>query len=260
MPKHKIAFIFLAFFLQAISLGVVIFYFSTLNQPQNTANAVGFSSTKYSPSPVAKDIPQIANQAKIEKTNLPPDSKSYLYDQTWKLPFRSGTQILLDQGYNGTFSHQNKYALDFPHADNIDIVAARGGKIIELNDGGKWDQWCISYTDCDSKGSIARGNHIIIQHTDGTRAKYLHFKPGSIPKFLSLGDFVVQGTFLGKMGSTGYTCLTPACTEPDNHLRFEVMEPLTDKTLTTIFSDCNNPKNICNSEGLLIEGKYYIIN
>jgi murein DD-endopeptidase MepM/ murein hydrolase activator NlpD len=264
MPKTKTSFIVLALLLLLMGLvGGSVIYFTSYIQPQNiqnTAKAAAFISDES-----AEDV-KTAQPIKNNSVNLLTDTTTELdstqstFDKTWKLPFRSGTKILLDQGYNGKFSHQNKYALDFPYREHIDILAAQGGKIITLYNGGKWDQWCTSYLDCNTKGNIARGNHIFIQHQDGTRAKYLHFHPNSIPKNLEVGSIVKQGDFLGKMGSTGYTCLTPTCAEPDIHLHFEVMEPTTEKTITTIFNECGNPINKCDSSNLLIEGNYYTAN
>jgi hypothetical protein len=38
---------------------------------------------------------------------------SGLSEHIYQLPFEKGKNVLLMQGYNGTFSHKNKYALDF---------------------------------------------------------------------------------------------------------------------------------------------------
>jgi murein DD-endopeptidase MepM/ murein hydrolase activator NlpD len=196
-------------------------------------------------------LPGIKMEDPSPSTHLP-NFKS----DTWKMPFRSGVVIQMHQGYNGQFSHRGKYALDFPHADGIEILAARGGTVIQMASGGKWDGWCRSPKDCATKGQISAGNNITIQHSDGTKAKYYHFRPGTISSSLNVGSAVNQGTFLGLMGSTGYTCLTPACTEPDNHLHFEV-QTNNGVTIPTPFMECVNRANVCDSNGWFVQYNYY---
>ena len=50
------------------------------------------------------------------------DSDEYIY----QLPFKKGKTVLLMQGYNGKFSHKNKFALDFRLRKGQEIFAARG--------------------------------------------------------------------------------------------------------------------------------------
>ena len=51
------------------------------------------------------------------------DSEEYVY----QLPFEKGKKVMLMQGYNGTFSHKNKFAIDFRLRKGRKIYAARGG-------------------------------------------------------------------------------------------------------------------------------------
>ena len=64
------------------------------------------------------------------------DSEEHIY----QLPFEKGKKVMLMQGYNGTFSHKNKFALDFRLRKGRKIYAARGGKVIKVvqhhNEGG----------------------------------------------------------------------------------------------------------------------------
>lgn len=90
--------------------------------------------------------------------------------ELWRLPYTAGVTLTLDQGYNGSFSHNIKgaeYALDI-QGDNLELAATRSGYISALSMGGKWDQWCTSGIDCFKKGDISRGNHIAITHSDGS--------------------------------------------------------------------------------------------
>ena len=58
------------------------------------------------------------------------------------------------------------------------------------------------------------GNHIIIDHGDGTSTLYSHMKYGSVPSYIYEGATVSQGEQVGQIGSTG--CST------GNHLHYEV--------------------------------------
>jgi murein DD-endopeptidase MepM/ murein hydrolase activator NlpD len=147
--------------------------------------------------------------------------------------------------------------LDFVSKNATSVLASRTGIVTIIANGGKWDKWCQSSQDCSDKGQIWNGNHISIQHSDGTIAKYLHFKAGSINKSLKVGSKVNQGDFLGIIGSTGYTCLTPACNEPDIHLHFEVQSNTKKETIPTPFYECNQKVNKCTKDGWLIQDNNY---
>jgi murein DD-endopeptidase MepM/ murein hydrolase activator NlpD len=176
-------------------------------------------------------------------------------DETWRLPYSAGARVYQDQGYFGGFSHQGSYALDM-RAPNQQIVAARNGTIATINFGGKWDQWCNSNTDCYNKGGVWRGNHIIMNHNDGSTSFYFHMRPGTLAGGLWVGKYIDQGTPLGIEGYTGYTCLdlvTP-CTTPDPHIHFQVNK--NGKSIPTYFDDCNYLGNQCNN-GVPVEGRTY---
>ena len=98
------------------------------------------------------------------------------------------------QGYNGTFSHKKKYALDFRLRKGRKIYAARGGvvsKVVQYhNEGGAHKKY------------LSKGNHVIINHGDGTYAAYWHLMlNGSL---VEKGDLVKTGDVIAKAGSTGY--------------------------------------------------------
>ncbi|MBC7472472.1 MAG: peptidoglycan DD-metalloendopeptidase family protein [candidate division SR1 bacterium] len=102
------------------------------------------------------------------------------------------------------------------------IVSARNGTIVAINFDGKWNQWCNSNTDCYNKGGVWHGNHILINHSDGSTSYYLHMRGGSLPLDLWVGKYIDQGTPLGIEGYTGYTCLdlVTQCSTPDPHIHF----------------------------------------
>jgi murein DD-endopeptidase MepM/ murein hydrolase activator NlpD len=165
-------------------------------------------------------------------------------DESWRLPYANGTRVYQDQGYNGQFSHQGVYALDM-RAPNALVSVARNGWIAAINFDGKWNQWCNSNSDCYNKGGVWRGNHVLVNHADGSTSYYLHMAGGTLQPNLWVGKYVDQGTGLGIQGYTGYTCLdlnTP-CSTPDPHVHFQVNANGVSKP--TYFEDCNLAGNQC---------------
>jgi hypothetical protein len=143
-------------------------------------------------------------------------------------------------------------------AQDAQIVAARTGVVAAFNFGGKWDTWCNSNTDCANKGGVWRGNHVIINHPDGSQSYYLHMRGGTGNGSLYVGRDIAQGTPLGIQGYTGFTCsdLVIPCTTPDAHVHFQVNK--NGSSYPTPFEDCNYNGNVCNSSGATIEGNYYV--
>lgn len=87
----------------------------------------------------------------------------------------------------------------------VDVIAAAPGILIEKRDGAS-DRSC-------SFNSPDNANYVIILHSDGTIARYLHMKRNSVTA-LPIGTQVAAGTVLGKVGSSGIS------TGP--HLHFEL--------------------------------------
>ncbi len=90
-----------------------------------------------------------------------------------------------------------------------EIVAAAAGTIVQRIDGND-DRQCA-----DTRSEGAQPNMITLQHADGSRARYLHMKKGSLtPK--QVGETVAAGEFLGRVGSSGFSS--------GPHLHFEVVD------------------------------------
>lgn len=124
----------------------------------------------------------------------------YIYD----LPFEAGKTVLIMQGYNGKFSHVDKYALDFRLRKGKLVCAARGGsvlKVIEHNNVGGAN---IKY--------INNGNYVVIDHGDDTYGGYWHLQQNGA--LVEIGDTVRKGDTIGKSGSTGFSSMA--------HLHFMV--------------------------------------
>lgn len=96
------------------------------------------------------------------------------------------------------------YFWNMMDAEVVDVVAAAPGRIIARQDGN---------TDRNCTKNSLDWNGVQIQHTDGSQSWYLHMKSGSLTA-RQVGDWVEEGEYLGKVGSSG------SSTNP--HLHFEV--------------------------------------
>src|SRR5688572_19477389 len=111
------------------------------------------------------------------------DDSSYVYD----LPFENKKKVFLIQAYDSKMSHKGELALDFKVKKKTKICAARGGVIIaarkDSNKGGLKPE------------NISDGNHLSIQHDDGSVAHYWHLlKNGTLVK---VGDTIKKGQWIG---------------------------------------------------------------
>ncbi|CAN5549656.1 M23 family metallopeptidase [soil metagenome] len=128
------------------------------------------------------------------------NDSSYIY----RLPYQDGKSIFLVQAYNSNMSHKNEFSLDFKMKPDTKICAARNGVVIAIkedsNEGGLKDEY------------LSKGNYIIIQHNDGSKAMYWHLRQNGV--LVNAGDTVQCGQMIGYSGNTGYTAFP--------HLHFQV--------------------------------------
>ncbi|MDT0553759.1 M23 family metallopeptidase [Urechidicola vernalis] len=99
------------------------------------------------------------------------------------------------QGYNGSFSHQNENSLDFSMPIGTEILAIRDGvvvKVVEKND-----------INCSTIDCIKFNNVILVYHSDGTFAEYVHIKQNGSE--VKVGEKVSQGQLIGYSGNVGYS-------------------------------------------------------
>jgi murein DD-endopeptidase MepM/ murein hydrolase activator NlpD len=123
----------------------------------------------------------------------------------YKLPFEKGTKRRVIQAAYSNLSHKGEIALDFNVKIGTTICAARAGIVVasfsESNIGGLKEEY------------LDDGNHVIIEHSDGSQAMYWHLQyKGALVK---VGDTINAGQVIGKSGNTGYTAFP--------HLHFEVV-------------------------------------
>jgi murein DD-endopeptidase MepM/ murein hydrolase activator NlpD len=114
-------------------------------------------------------------------------------DYVYIFPYPHGTKCLVSQGYRGTFTHQDSYALDFQLPEGASVCAARPGVVVKIKQdsdiGGPGREY--------SKAA----NHIFVLHRDGTWACYSHLKRNSV--LVNMGQVVDAGDILALSGATG---------------------------------------------------------
>ena len=125
--------------------------------------------------------------------------ESARHDNSYRyaLPFKIGSRVIVSQGFNGSATHtgRSRYAVDFVADVGTRIYAARGGKVISVEDSFNKGGF--------SKAFGAFANYINIEHTDGTIAKYYHLKQYGVN--VKVGQYVSRGQFIGLSGNTGYS-------------------------------------------------------
>lgn len=119
---------------------------------------------------------------------------SYDADYLYDLPFKKGTRVRIEQGYNGKFTHLGENALDFNMSQGSQVRAARNGVVISV---------VQNFTEtCLTEACKSMANHIMIMHSDGTIAEYSHLKYNEAR--VAVGDSVKQGDLIALSGATGY--------------------------------------------------------
>jgi murein DD-endopeptidase MepM/ murein hydrolase activator NlpD len=139
-------------------------------------------------------------------------------DHVYSLPYASGKNFRVLQGYGSRFSHTGleEFAIDFDMPVGTPVHAARGGvvaRVEQSNSEGCWEDGC---------GKFA--NYIVVFHDDGTTGEYYHLmENGSL---VVVGEIVVQGQEIGRSGNTGHTTMP--------HLHFAVYRAAADGNTQSI--------------------------
>lgn len=113
-------------------------------------------------------------------------------DYIWPLP--GYTRISSPFGYRNCPYHGRELhgGVDLPAPYGTNILAAKSGTVVLSTYGSSF------------------GNYVAISHADGSRTMYCHMSA----RLVSVGDTVVQGQAIGRVGSTGDST--------GNHLHFEL--------------------------------------
>ena len=128
----------------------------------------------------------------------------------YRLPFAPGTKRFCVQGADGPFSHQGdqRHAYDFAMPVGTPIHAARSGRVVAVkedsNRGGR------------SRAMSEHGNHVKVQHDDGSRAVYLHLVQHGAD--VEVGQRVAQGQPIARSGNTGWSAM------PHLHVHLETRD------------------------------------
>lgn len=137
------------------------------------------------------------------------------------LPYQAERTCFVGQSNFGPWSHQDEYAVDFSMPMHTPIVAARAGVVVAAVDTNTETCWLTQ--DC-------AGNHVIIKHEDGTRARYWHLEYGGT--VVAVGQNVQRGQVIGYSGQTGIAFIP--------HLHFSVRDA-NGKSMEVRFADiCDN--------------------
>ncbi|NBL65901.1 peptidoglycan DD-metalloendopeptidase family protein [Flavobacterium sp. NST-5] len=162
--------------------------------------------------------------------------KKYDADFPYQLPYESGKSFAVIQGYNGKISHQGEFALDFSMPIGTEVLASRGGIVVDVEDKNT--------ESCPKKACAEFNNFVVIFHDDGTFAEYTHIDTNSAR--VKKGDRVEAGTVVALSGNVGWS------TGP--HLHFFVFVPNIEtgrQSLKTKF------ETISGKTEFLAEGKSY---
>ncbi|MFL6589899.1 MAG: M23 family metallopeptidase [Chthoniobacterales bacterium] len=135
-------------------------------------------------------------------------------DADYSMPFGPGRYVVM-QGPRGSFSHfagtGSENAVDWTVPVGTVVCAARDGRVV----GVKQD----SNVGGPDPSFRPYANYIIIKHSDGTFAEYIHLqKDGAL---VQLGDQVTVGQPIGLSGQTGFA------SKP--HLHFDVFQAIDGK-------------------------------
>lgn len=135
----------------------------------------------------------VKEEARLLKAGKLGTDSSYIY----ALPFKEGKCYRLIQGYFSQFTHKERAALDFNMKRGAEVHAARDGVVVRIKKDG-------------IKGGLkdrfrSEGNHVVIQHSDGSRAGYWHLQHNNV--FVNPGDSVKRGQLIGLSGKTGYAII-----------------------------------------------------
>jgi murein DD-endopeptidase MepM/ murein hydrolase activator NlpD len=113
-------------------------------------------------------------------------------------PFPLGLQFPISQGFDNDITHSeppNQYAVDIVMPIGTPILAARAGRVMDMEDD--------FHGAAQQERYLNRSNNIRILHDDGTMAVYAHLQPNSLR--VREGSSVTRGQWIANSGNTGYS-------------------------------------------------------
>jgi murein DD-endopeptidase MepM/ murein hydrolase activator NlpD len=128
---------------------------------------------------------------------IPGPAGAHPEDAPYRLPF-ANVPVRIDQGFEGPVSHHdlaNRYALDFALPVGTPVLAARAGRIIQVESG--------FHEGGTDPRLVALANQVRILHRDGSMALYGHLAADSVR--VRSGEWVEAGAHLADSGDTGFS-------------------------------------------------------
>lgn len=119
-------------------------------------------------------------------------------DVEYVFPLRTH-DLRVEQGFGGAFSHadaQNRYAVDFAAPLGTDVLAARDGVVMQVEND-------FDRAGLNQEKYAGRANFVRIVHDDGTMAVYAHLQERGV--LVRMGQRVHAGQLIGRSGNTGFT-------------------------------------------------------
>lgn len=113
----------------------------------------------------------------------------YSVDHIFTLPIEGNFTITAGWNYPPSYGGGNHFGVDYSAVPGTKILAAYGGQVTEVQENIP-----------DGTGTDY-GNYIVVNHGNGHRTKYAHMLYNSAN--VSVGEYVYQGKFIGRVGDTG---------------------------------------------------------
>jgi murein DD-endopeptidase MepM/ murein hydrolase activator NlpD len=148
------------------------------------------------------------------------------------LPYSEGSSYKILQAYNGPWGHEGHaaFAYDFQMPIGTEVHAARSGKVVHLVERNK-----------DSTKKPGEENVVVIQHEDGTYARYYHLTQNGVK--VGVGDQVKHKQLIALSGDSGASA--------GAHLHFDVTKDCYEwgcQTIEIQFANVkDNPLKVGNS-------------
>ena len=137
----------------------------------------------------------------IPMLDITPSEPILVAESQYTLPYSVGMSYGVIQGNNSNGTHQGsfRFSYDFGMPIGDTIVAARAGVVVFVQE---------DFLDSDP----LRGNKIVVQHADGSLARYVHLTNQGALK--TAGDSVLRGEAIALSGDSGLG---------NAHLHFDVI-------------------------------------